>query len=83
MGGRLRALKSLAVVTSAPTSTPDRTTIKSTIVVTPGHDHPSMNMQTRIGSFIGRSETVANLIPYLLRSFLDGDRSFAKTGGRA
>jgi hypothetical protein len=30
----------------------------------------------------GQAETVADIVPYMLRSFLDGDREFTRSRGR-
>ena len=57
---------------------PDRTPVKISITVSPDlnkalHAYAELYWET-----YGEAESVADLIPYILESFLDGDRSFAK-----
>jgi len=57
---------------------PDRTPSKITITVSADlnqalHDYAALYRQT-----YGESETVAELIPFMLAGFLEGDRAFAK-----
>ena len=58
---------------------PDRTLVKLTVVISP-------ELHGQLGSYAeayerayGRSESVVDLIPYILQAFLDGDRSFARS----
>ena len=68
---------------------PDRTPVRLTILITP-------ELHGLLGAYAeayqrayGQSENVADMIPYILQAFLDGDRSFTKSrnfspkGGRA
>ncbi|CDX12203.1 conserved hypothetical protein [Mesorhizobium plurifarium] len=57
---------------------PDRTPAKITITVSAAlsqalNDYAALYRQT-----YGESETVAELIPFMLAGFLEGDRAFAK-----
>jgi hypothetical protein len=57
---------------------PDRTPVKITVTVGPDlnrslHAYAELYRET-----YGATESVADLIPYILESFLDSDRSFAK-----
>ena len=60
------------------TKLPDRTPVKINVVVSPElnanlHDYADLYQE-----IYGRSEPVNELIPYILQSFLDSDRGFAK-----
>lgn len=60
---------------------PDRTPIKLHISITPDlskllNDYAEVYRET-----YGQTENVVDLIPYMLQSFLDGDRGFVR--GRA
>ncbi len=57
---------------------PDRTPVRITISVTPDlhralNDYAELYRET-----YGQAEQVGNLIPYMLQSFLESDRCFAK-----
>ncbi|MBY0512139.1 MAG: DUF2274 domain-containing protein [Rhodospirillaceae bacterium] len=57
---------------------PDRTPVKHTVTVSPElnadlHDYATVYEKT-----YGQAEKVPELIPFILQSFLDGDRGFAK-----
>lgn len=57
---------------------PDRTPVKHTVTVSPElnadlHDYADIYEKT-----YGQAERVPELIPFILQSFLDGDRGFAK-----
>lgn len=61
---------------------PDRTPVKLTISISPG-------LHARLGEYAalyaeayGQEEPIAELIPAILTSFLNGDRAFAKARGR-
>ena len=57
---------------------PDRTPVKITIAVKPTLNAALQAYAELYRETYGQSETVAELIPYMLQSFLDSDRSFAK-----
>ena len=57
---------------------PDRTPVKHMVTVSPElnadlHDYAAIYEKT-----YGQAERVPELIPFILQSFLDGDRGFAK-----
>jgi hypothetical protein len=60
---------------------PDRTPIKLTISVPPDLKHALDDYAAAYEASYGQSESVADLIPYMLQAFLAGDRGFAKTRG--
>jgi len=55
---------------------PDRTPVKVTISVTPDLNDALAAYADVYRSTYGQAESVTDLIPYMLRSFLDGDRAF-------
>lgn len=57
---------------------PDRTPVKITITVKPTLNASLQTYAELYRETYGDSETVAELIPYMLQSFLDADRNFAK-----
>ena len=57
---------------------PDRTPVKITITVPPDLNAALNQYAQAYRATYGESESVAELIPYMLGSFLAGDRSFAK-----
>ena len=57
---------------------PNRTPIKITIALKPALNVALQAYAEIYRETYGESETVAELIPYMLQSFLDGDRNFAK-----
>jgi hypothetical protein len=62
---------------------PDRTPIKLSITITPIlhemlHDYATLYAQT-----YGRDEPVAELIPAMLVTFLESDKSFARARSKA
>lgn len=62
---------------------PDRTPIKLTIVVTPDLNDALGGYAEAYRAAYGQSEQVIDLIPYMLKAFLDSDRAFAKGRGRS
>ena len=62
---------------------PDRTPIKMSIVVTPDLNDDLSAYAEAYRSAYGQGEAVADLVPYMLRAFLDSDRGFAKSRGRS
>jgi len=57
---------------------PDRTLVKLTIVITPDL-HQALNEYAQAyREAYGQAEAVPDLVPFMLQSFLDGDRAFAK-----
>jgi hypothetical protein len=57
---------------------PDRTPIKLTISITPDLNQSLADYADLYTKAYGQAEAVADLVPYMLRSFLEGDRGFAK-----
>lgn len=57
---------------------PDRTPVKLTISVSPDLNQALSDYAAVYRETYGQSETVADLVPYMLQAFLDGDRGFAK-----
>lgn len=57
---------------------PDRTPVKLSIVISPDLDR---RLQAYAGAYkeaYGDEEKVADLIPFMLQKFLEGDRQFSK-----
>ena len=57
---------------------PDRTPVKITVTVMPDLNNALQAYAELYREAYGQSETVAELIPYMLLAFLDGDRGFAR-----
>lgn len=57
---------------------PDRTPVKLTIGITPDLNQALADYADVYRQAYGQSEAIADLIPYMLRAFLDSDRAFAK-----
>lgn len=57
---------------------PDRTPVKITITIKPALNAALQAYAELYRETYGDSETVVDLIPYMLQNFLDGDRTFAK-----
>ncbi|MCA0049229.1 DUF2274 domain-containing protein [Mesorhizobium sp. B283B1A] len=57
---------------------PDRTPLKITITVSAELSQELKAYAALYRQTYGESETVAELIPFMLAGFLDGDRAFAK-----
>jgi hypothetical protein len=57
---------------------PDRTPVKLTISVSPDLNQALSDYAAAYRETYGQSESVADLVPYMLQAFLDGDRGFAK-----
>ena len=57
---------------------PDRTPVKLTIALTPDLNQALADYTELYREAYGQSETVSDLIPYMLRAFLDNDRGFVK-----
>lgn len=57
---------------------PDRTPVKITITVSPDLNQALQAYAALYRETYGEAEPVAELIPYMLESFLESDRSFAK-----
>ncbi|MDR6851679.1 hypothetical protein J2Y54_001172 [Sphingomonas sp. BE123] len=60
------------------TKLPDRTPIKLTITITPDLNQLLTDYAEAYRDAYGQSEQVADLIPYMLRSFLESDRGFSR-----
>lgn len=57
---------------------PDRTPVKLTISVAPDLNQDLTDYAAAYRETYGEAESVTDLVPYMLRAFLDGDRGFAK-----
>jgi hypothetical protein len=57
---------------------PDRMPVKITITLQPELNHALRQYAGIYRATYGETESVADLIPFMLTSFLDGDRGFAK-----
>jgi|SRR5882724_4000552 len=57
---------------------PDRTPVKITITVSPDLDQALRDYAAIYRATYGETESVADLIPFMLSAFLDSDRGFAK-----
>ena len=58
---------------------PDRTPVKVSISVLPDLHQALTDYAEAYREAYGQSETVGDLIPYMLRSFLESDRAFARS----
>lgn len=61
---------------------PDRTPIRLTISVTPDLHQSLQDYAALYAQSYGRDEPVTELIPAMLKGFLDSDRAFAKSRTR-
>ncbi|MEW5704383.1 MAG: DUF2274 domain-containing protein [Pseudomonadota bacterium] len=57
---------------------PDRTPVKITITVSPDLNQALRDYAAIYRTTYGEAESAADLIPFMLSSFLDSDRGFAK-----
>ena len=57
---------------------PDRTPVKITFVASPELNQALQDYAAVYRAAYGQAEAVADLVPFMLEAFLDGDRSFAK-----
>ena len=57
---------------------PDRTPVKVAVTLSPELNRGLQTYAELYREAYGTSESVAELIPYILKSFLESDRSFAK-----
>lgn len=57
---------------------PERTAVKMTIALTPDLSARLNAYAKRYSEAYGQEERVAELIPYMLATFIDDDRSFTK-----
>ncbi|MGF1628676.1 MAG: DUF2274 domain-containing protein [Kiloniellaceae bacterium] len=57
---------------------PDRTPVKITITVCPDLNQALRDYATIYRATYGETESVADLIPFMLGAFLESDRGFAK-----
>jgi hypothetical protein len=57
---------------------PDRTPIRLTLSITPDLNQALADYADLYREIYGQSEAVADLVPFMLRAFLESDRAFAK-----
>jgi hypothetical protein len=57
---------------------PDRTPVKLTISILPDLNQALAEYAEQYHEIYGSEETVCDLIPYMLRSFLESDRGFVR-----
>ena len=57
---------------------PDRTPVKVTIALNPDLNQALRDYAAMYRAEYGEAESVAELIPFMLRAFLESDRGFAK-----
>lgn len=57
---------------------PDRTPVKLTISMTPELNQALADYASVYQDSYGEAESVTELVPHMLRSFLESDRAFAK-----
>ncbi|SDA36869.1 DUF2274 domain-containing protein [Sphingomonas sp. NFR15] len=57
---------------------PDRTPVKLTISISPDLNAELADYAALYENTYGQREVVSDLIPYMLRAFLDSDRGFTK-----
>lgn len=62
---------------------PDRTPVKIAITVLPDLHQALTEYAEAYRQAYGQSETVADLIPYMLQSFLESDRGFARSRSKS
>ena len=62
---------------------PDRTPIKLAITVTPDLHQMLQDYAALYAEAYGRKESVAELVPAMLASFLDSDRGFVRSRNRS
>lgn len=60
---------------------PDRRPVKLAILITPDLHQRLQDYAALYADTYGQKEAVTDLIPAMLASFLDGDRSFARARG--
>jgi hypothetical protein len=60
------------------TKLPDRTPVKITFVAMSDLNQALQDYAAIYRATYGQSESIADLIPFMLESFLDGDRAFQK-----
>jgi hypothetical protein len=58
---------------------PDRTPVKLTISISPDLQQALADYAVAYEAAYGQRESVADLVPYMLASFLGSDRAFART----
>lgn len=58
---------------------PDRTPVKLTIAISPDLNEALVRYARLYAEQYGVTESVADLAPYMLRCFLDSDRSFSRS----
>lgn len=58
---------------------PDRTPIKLAITITPDLKEQLEAYAEAYGATYGQQEKVEELIPFMLQSFIDGDRGFVRS----
>jgi hypothetical protein len=62
---------------------PDRTPVKIAIAVLPDLHQALSDYAEAYRAAYGQAETVPDLIPYMLQSFLESDRAFARSRSKS
>lgn len=62
---------------------PDRTPVKLAVVVTPDLNRDLTDYADLYRATYGKSEQIADLIPHMLRAFLDSDRGFIRNRAKS
>ncbi len=62
---------------------PDRTLVKLTISLPTDLNQALAAYAALYGEVYGERESVGDLVPFMLRSFLESDRAFAKASSKA
>lgn len=57
---------------------PERTPVRLTIVLDPASHALLQEYATLYSATYGQEETLSELIPFMLRSFVDGDKAFVR-----
>lgn len=59
---------------------PDRTPVKLTVTLSPDLHQRLLSYAALYRATYGTAEPIADLVPYMLGTFLDSDRAYAKAG---
>jgi hypothetical protein len=62
---------------------PDRSPVKLTVTITAELNKALIDYAGAYRAAYGQAETVADIVPYMLLAFIEGDRSFARSRTRS